>query len=216
MTGSDSAAKFAGAMRALPLVAILRGLVADEAHAVGAVLVQAGWNLLEVPLNSPRPLASIAALVQAFPQALVGAGTVLSAAAVREVHAAGGQMIVAPNFNAGVVQEARRLGMVCIPGVATPTEAFDALDAGANALKLFPAELVTPAVLKSMRAVLDPHSLLLPVGGITPTNMTTYWAAGADGFGIGSALYKPGQDAAEVAGNAAHFAAAFRSLSAVA
>jgi 2-dehydro-3-deoxyphosphogalactonate aldolase len=171
---------------------------------------------LEVPLNSPRPLASIATLVQAFPEALVGAGTVLSAAAVREVHAAGGQMIVAPHFNAGVVHEARRLGMVCIPGVATPTEAFDALEAGANALKLFPAELVTPATLKAMRAVLDPRTLLLPVGGITPPNMATYWAAGADGFGIGSALYKPGQDAAAVARNAAHFAAAFRSLSAVA
>ena len=212
MTGSDSAVKFAGAMRALPLVAILRGLVADEAHAVGAVLVQAGWNLLEVPLNSPRPLASIAALVQAFPDALVGAGTVLSAAAVREVHAAGGQMIVAPNFNASVVHEARRLGMVCIPGVATPTEAFDALDAGANALKLFPAELVTPAVLKSMRAVLDPRTLLLPVGGITPTNMAVYRTAGADGFGIGSALFQPGLAIASLRQNSTRFVAAWRAL----
>lgn len=212
MISSDSAAKFAGAIRALPLVAILRGLDADEASAVGAVLVQAGWNLLEVPLNSPRPLVSIAALVQAFPQALVGAGTVLSADAVREVHAAGGQMIVAPNFNAGVVLEARRLGMVCIPGVATPTEAFDALDAGASALKLFPAELVTPAVLKSMRAVLDTSTVLLPVGGITPANMAAFRAAGADGFGIGSALFQPGMAIASLRQNATRFVAAWRAL----
>jgi 2-dehydro-3-deoxyphosphogalactonate aldolase len=212
LIGADSAEKFAGAMRALPLVAILRGLVADEAHAVGAELVQAGWTLLEVPLNSPHPLASIAALVQAFPQALVGAGTVLSADAVREVHAAGGQMIVAPNFNAGVVREARRLGMVCIPGVATPTEAFDALEAGASALKLFPAELVTPAVLKSMRAVLDTSTALLPVGGITPTNMAAFRAAGADGFGIGSALFQPGMAIASLRQNATQFVAAWRSM----
>ena len=212
MIGSDSAEKFAGAMRALPLVAILRGLVADEAHAVGAELVQAGWNLLEVPLNSPRPLASIATLAQAFPQALVGAGTVLSVDAVREVHAAGGQMIVAPNFNAGVVREARRLGMVCIPGVATPTEAFDALEAGASALKLFPAELVTPAVLKSMRAVLDTSTVLLPVGGITPANMAVFRAAGADGFGIGSALFQPGLAIALLRQNATRFVAAWRAL----
>ena len=212
MIGSDSAAKFAGAMRALPLVAILRGLDADEASAVGAVLVQAGWNLLEVPLNSPRPLVSIAALVQAFPRALVGAGTVLGADAVREVHAAGGQMIVAPNFNAGVVREARRLGMVCIPGVATPTEAFDALEAGASALKLFPAELVTPAVLKSMRAVLDTSTVLLPVGGITLTNMAAFRAAGADGFGIGSALFQPGMAIASLRQNATRFVAAWRAL----
>ena len=212
MIGSDNAEKFAGAMRALPLVAILRGLVADEAHAVGAELVQAGWTLLEVPLNSPRPLASIAKLAQAFPQALVGAGTVLSADAVREVHAAGGQMIVAPNFNAGVVREARRLGMVCIPGVATPTEAFDALEAGASALKLFPAELVTPAVLKSMRAVLDTGTVLLPVGGITLANMAVFRAAGADGFGIGSALFQPGLAIAALRQNATRFVAAWRTL----
>ena len=212
MIGTDSAAKFAGAMRALPLVAILRGLDADEASAVGAVLVQAGWNLLEVPLNSPRPLVSIAALVQAFPRALVGAGTVLGADAVREVHAAGGQMIVAPNFNASVVREARRLGMVCIPGVATPTEAFDALEAGASALKLFPAELVTPAVLKSMRAVLDTSTVLLPVGGITLTNMAAFRAAGADGFGIGSALFQPGMAIASLRQNATRFVAAWRAL----
>lgn len=212
MIGADSAEKFAGAMRALPLVAILRGLVADEAHAVGAELVQAGWTLLEVPLNSPHPLASIAALVQAFPQALVGAGTVLSADAVREVHAAGGQMIVAPNFNARVVREARRLGMVCIPGVATPTEAFDALDAGASALKLFPAELVSPAALKAMRAVLDTSTVLLPVGGITPTNMAVFRAAGADGFGIGSALFQPGLAIASLRQNSTRFVASWRAL----
>jgi 2-dehydro-3-deoxyphosphogalactonate aldolase len=205
----SASADFASALAACPMVAILRGLTPQEAVPVGQALVGQGWRLIEVPLNSPQPLQSIAALRQAFPQALIGAGTVLRPEEVAQVHAAGGQLIVAPNFNAQVVREALRLGLACLPGVATPTEAFAALDVGATGLKLFPAELITPAAVKAMRAVLPPQVLLLPVGGIAPANMAAYQAAGADGFGIGSALYKPGMAPARVAGNAADFIAAW-------
>jgi 2-dehydro-3-deoxyphosphogalactonate aldolase len=144
--------KFNAAMRALPLVAILRGLSPAEAADVGDAIVEPGFLLLEVPLNSPRPLESIALMRQRFPQALVGAGTVLSAQQVRDVQAAGGELVVSPNFNAEVIAEAARLGMVCLPGVMTPTEAFGALAAGATGLKLFPAELASPAVVKALLA----------------------------------------------------------------
>jgi 2-dehydro-3-deoxyphosphogalactonate aldolase len=206
MTSAD---KFALIFRKLPLIAILRGLTPAEAPAIGHALVEAGFALLEVPLNSPEPLASIALLAQQHPQALVGAGTVLTAAQVREVHAAGGQLIVSPNFNAGVVQEAVQLGMVCLPGIMTPTEAFGALAAGAHGLKLFPAELASPAVVKAMLAVLPAGTLLLPVGGISIDNMTAWRSAGAQGFGIGSSLYKPGKNASIVRQNAILFAAAY-------
>ena len=199
---------FRAALAACPLVAILRGITPREAVPVGQGLVDAGFRLLEVPLNSPDPLASIAALAAAFPQALVGAGTVLRRADVGPVQAAGGRLVVAPNFSAEVVQEAVELGMACLPGVATPTEAFAALEAGATGLKLFPAEMISPAVVKAIRAVLPPDTLLLPVGGISPDNLHAYRAAGADGFGIGSALYKPGRAAADVARLARDFAAA--------
>ncbi len=200
--------KFQAALQALPLIAILRGLPPGDAQAVGAALVSTGWRLIEVPLNSPEPLHSIETLAQAFPQALVGAGTVLTAAQVREVHAAGGQLIVSPNFDAAVVRQAVALGLICLPGVMTTTEAFAALAAGATGLKLFPGEMVTPAVVKALRAVLPADALLLPVGGITPQNMAAYRAAGANGFGIGSALYKPGMAAHEVLENATVFIAA--------
>lgn len=197
------------AMAALPLVAILRGIRPDEAQDVGDALVRSGWLLLEVPLNSPDPLASIARLARAFPQALVGAGTVLRAHEVELVHAAGGRLIVAPNFNAEVVRAAVRLGMACLPGVATPTEAFAALEAGASGIKLFPAETIAPAGVKALRAVLPADTLVLPVGGITPASMGEYRAAGANGFGIGSALYRPGAGAEEVEQRARDFAAAW-------
>jgi 2-dehydro-3-deoxyphosphogalactonate aldolase len=197
------------AMATLPLVAILRGITPQEAPEIGTVLVGSGWRLLEVPLNSPEPLASIATLARAFPQALVGAGTVLRAHDVELVHAAGGRLVVAPNFNADVVRAAVRLGMACLPGVATPTEAFAALEAGASGIKLFPAETIPPAGVKAMRAVLPPDTLVLPVGGITPLTMADYRAAGANGFGIGSALYRPGASAAEVEQRALAFAAAW-------
>ena len=202
--------RFEAAMKALPLVAILRGLKPDEAVAVGRVLVAAEWQLIEVPLNSPEPLRSIASLAQALPEAMVGAGTVLTPAAVRDVHAAGGRMIVAPNFDASVVRESLRLGMVALPGVMTPSETFAALGAGAAALKLFPAEAIAPAVVKALRAVLEPAVRLLPVGGITLANMAEYRAAGANGFGIGSSLYKPGMTADAVGDQARRWAAAWR------
>ena len=200
--------KFQGALAVSPLVAILRGLEPDEAHAIGEALVTSGWKLIEVPLNSPDALRSIATLAKAFPDALVGAGTVLQPEQVREVHAAGGQLVVSPNFNAEVVREAVRLSMVCLPGVLTATEAFAALAAGASGLKLFPAEMIGPAAVKALRAVLPAETLLLPVGGIVIGNMGAYRAAGADGFGIGSALYKPGMTPAEVKRNALDFMAA--------
>ncbi len=206
----ETVEKFAIAADELPLVAILRGLRPDESVAVGRALVDAGWRLIEVPLNSPEPLKSIERLATAFPDALVGAGTVLTPAAVRDVYAAGGRMIVAPNFNAAVVHEAVRLGMVALPGVMSATEAFAALDEGAAALKLFPAEMIPPAAVKALRAVLDPATRVMPVGGITLDNLASYRAAGANGFGIGSSLYRPGISAAAVGESARRWAASFR------
>jgi 2-dehydro-3-deoxyphosphogalactonate aldolase len=201
--------KFSAATRELPLVAILRGLTPAEAADVGDAIVEPGFRLLEVPLNSPQPFASISLMRTRFPQALVGAGTVLDVQQVRDVHAAGGELIVSPNFNAEVIAEAVRLGMVCLPGVMTPTEAFGALAAGATGLKLFPAELASPAVVKALLAVLPRGTPLMPVGGITPANMAEWRAAGATGFGIGSALYKPGKQAPAVRADAARFIAAY-------
>jgi 2-dehydro-3-deoxyphosphogalactonate aldolase len=200
--------QFSAALAACPLVAILRGLRHTEAPAIGQALVDSGWKLIEVPLNSPEPLLSIGALAKAHPGALVGAGTVLTVRQVHEVHDAGGRMIVAPNFNAEVVREAVRLGMCCLPGVLTATEAFAALDAGATGLKLFPSEMIPPGAVKALRAVLPREAVLLPVGGITTANMAAYLAAGASGFGIGSALFKPGMTADEVKGNARDFLSA--------
>lgn len=202
----------ASGLQQLPLVAILRGLTPTEAPAIGQALTDAGFVLLEVPLNSPRPLDSIAALAARHPDLLIGAGTVLSAADVRDVHAAGGRLIISPHFDADVVHEALRLGLACMPGVATPSEAFAALKAGAHALKLFPAEMISPAVVKALRAVLPASVPLLPVGGIGPDNMAAYRKAGASGFGIGSALYTPGQSVAQTTVAANTFIQNWRSL----
>lgn len=200
--------KLATALQTIPLVAILRGLQPSEALPIGRALAATGWSLIEVPLNSPQPLDSIAAMANAFPQALIGAGTVLSPDDVRNVHAAGGQLIISPHFNPAVVHEAVRLGLVCMPGVMTASEAFAALQAGAAGLKLFPAEMITPAVVKALRAVLPPATVVLPVGGITLENMRAYFAAGVNGFGIGSALYQPGMTPQQVSENAIKFIAA--------
>jgi 2-dehydro-3-deoxyphosphogalactonate aldolase len=202
--------RYASALAALPLVAILRGLPPADALAIGTALVGEGWTLIEVPLNSPQPLTSIATLAAALPDAVIGAGTVLTTQQVREVHAAGAQLVVAPNFDADVVRAARALGMICLPGIATASEAFAALTAGASGLKLFPAEMIGPPVVKALRAVLRADTVLLPVGGITPESMAAYRRAGANGFGLGSALYQPGMDAARVADRARAFIAAWR------
>jgi 2-dehydro-3-deoxyphosphogalactonate aldolase len=206
----NAASTLSAAMSRLPLVAILRGLTPAEAPAIGQALTTAGFAMLEVPLNSPQPLDSIALLVEAHPGALVGAGTVLSAAQAREVHAAGGRLVVSPNFEAEVVRQAARLDMVCLPGILTPTEAFGALAAGAHGLKLFPAEMGSPGVVKALLAVLPAGTALLPVGGVTAENIPVWRAAGAAGCGIGSALYKPGKSAAAVQRDAAAFAAAWQ------
>ena len=197
----------------LPLVAILRGLTPPEALPVGRALVEAGFAILEVPLNSPEPLESIRLLAREFGSStLVGAGTVLTTAAVWSVAEAGGRLIVMPHGDTKVIGAAKEAELVCAPGIATPTEGFAALAAGADALKLFPAELLTPPVLKAMRSVFPKETHFLPVGGITPHNMDGFRAAGAAGFGLGSALYKPGMDAAEVGRNARAFAEAWRAL----
>ncbi len=193
-----------------PFTAILRGLTPEEAPAVGAALVEAGMTILEVPLNSPRPLDSIRLLAQRFGSTcLIGAGTVMTPPQVREIGEAGGRLIVMPHGDGEVIAAAKQAGMVCMPGVATPTEGFAALRAGADALKLFPAELVTPAVLRAMRAVFPPQTLFLPVGGITPDNLAGFVQAGASGFGLGSGLYAPGRDAAEVGRRARAYLAAW-------
>lgn len=211
---TDLLPAFHRALAQLPLVAILRGLTPGEAPAVGAALTGAGFGLLEVPLNSPEPLQSIRLLRTQCPDALVGAGTVLTPQQVREVHAAGGQLIVSPCFDSDVVRETAALGMVALPGVLTPSEAFGALAAGAHALKLFPAEMASPAAVKALKAVLPHGTALLPVGGVTPEGMAAWHAAGADGFGIGSALYRPGKAAETVAETARAFVAAWHACAA--
>lgn len=205
--------RFAAASAQLPLVAILRGLTPAEAVPIAQALYGAGFRLIEVPLNSPEPLRSIAAIRAALADdALVGAGTVLSVQAVAQVRAAGGELIVMPHADTAVIRAAKASGAICVPGVATPTEAFAALDAGADALKLFPAELITPAALKAMRAVLPATTALYPVGGITPEGMAAYRTAGAAGFGLGSALYVPGRAAHDVAQRARAFRDAWQRL----
>ncbi|MDG0857130.1 2-dehydro-3-deoxy-6-phosphogalactonate aldolase [Roseateles puraquae] len=199
------------ALQQLPLVAILRGVQPDDVEAVADSLYHEGFRVIEVPLNSPQALESIARLARRMPaDALIGAGTVLSADAVRDVQVAGGRLIVMPHADVAVIRVAKARGMACVPGAATPTEAFAALQAGADALKLFPAELVTPPVLKAMRAVLPRELKLLPVGGITPDTMAPYRKAGAAGFGLGSALYAPGMTADEVGRRARAFAEAWQ------
>ncbi|HYP84496.1 2-dehydro-3-deoxy-6-phosphogalactonate aldolase [Variovorax sp.] len=206
---SDIQHKFDTAMASLPLVAILRGMRPDEAAEIGDALVEAGFRLIEVPLNSPQPLESIALLRRRHPDALVGAGTVLSTGHVQAVRDAGGELIVSPDCKPAVIGAARQAGLVSLPGIMTPTEAFAALDAGAHGLKIFPAELASPAVAKALLAVLPAGTPLLPVGGIAPGNMGAWQAAGVAGFGIGSALYKPGKGAAEVREDAHAFVAAW-------
>jgi len=183
-----------------PLVAILRGVRPEEVLEIGGVLIAAGFSILEVPLNSPQPIESIARLARTFGgEALVGAGTVRRGSEVDAVAEAGGRLIVTPHADAAVVRRAKERGLLAVPGFFTPAEAFAMIDAGADGLKLFPAEAASPAVLKAIRAVLPPEMPVLPVGGIDAASLVPWLAAGARGFGIGSALYKPGLSAAEVA-----------------
>lgn len=199
----------------LPLIAVLRGITPEEIAAVARALFDEGFRMLEVPLNSPRPFESIRLLSREYAdRCLVGAGTVINRSDVARVRDAGGALIVMPHGDTSVVREAKRLGLVCVPGVATPTEAFAVLAAGADGLKMFPAEALPPATIKAWRAVLPSGTLVFAVGGMKPDNMAPYWAAGADGFGTGSNLYSPGLDAKTVRMNAAKYAAAFRAIAA--
>jgi 2-dehydro-3-deoxyphosphogalactonate aldolase len=182
-----------------PIVAILRGVKPDEVDSIGDALIEAGVTVIEVPLNSPQPFESIRRLAERHAHhALVGAGTVLEVADVARVKEAGGRLVVAPNFDADVVRAAKAAGLVSLPGVMTPSEGFAALKAGADGLKLFPAEIIPPAVFKAWRAVFAPDTLLLAVGGVGVENIRSYAEAGASGYGIGSALYKPGRPAEEI------------------
>ena len=200
-------------LRRFPLVAILRGVRPSEAVEIGEALAQSGFCIIEVPLNSPQPYDSIERLAKRFSRdVLIGAGTVTEPAQVTRVADAGGSIIVMPHADARVVEAAKRRDLYALPGFATPTEAFRMIEAGADGLKLFPAEANPPKVLKSMRAVLPAEMPVLPVGGITPANMREYWDAGAAGFGLGSALYKAGAKPADVSQAAEEFKRAVAAL----
>lgn len=199
----------------LPLVAILRGVTPDEVLPIGHALVDAGFAIIEVPLNSPDPIVSIRRLQGTFgTTCLIGAGTVMTVQQVDAVAAAGGRLIVMPHSDPDIVRAAKAAGLLCLPGVATPTEGFAALANGADGLKLFPAEQFGPAIVKAWRAVFPKECQLMPVGGVTPDNLAQYVAAGADGFGLGSALYKRGGTAAETGVQARAFVEAWRRVKA--
>lgn len=194
-------------MRELPLVAILRGITPQRSVEVVEALYAAGFRMVEVPLNSPDPLDSIERIAKQFgDDMLVGAGTVLSNAQVTQVKDRGGRLIVSPNTDISVIEASVALEMVTIPGAATPSEAFAGIAAGADAVKVFPAEMITPSILASWRAVIPASTGLLPVGGINHTNMSDYWQAGASGFGLGGSLYKPNLSLGDVSANATKLA----------
>ncbi len=198
---------FDSRLSAMPVVAILRGVRPDEMEAVGEAIIAAGITILEVPLNSPDPFASIEIMARCFTRrAIIGAGTVLNTADVSRCKDAGSQLIVSPNMQPEVIKATVAGGMISAPGCLTPSEAFNALDAGAHAVKLFPGELVSPASVKAMRAVLPANAKLLVVGGVTTDNLSAYRDAGATGFGVGGSIYRAGDSPAAVGANAKAFA----------
>ncbi len=198
-------------LKDLPLIAVLRGLTPDEAEAAVDAVARAGWRIVEIPLNSPDALTTLGRMVRrASERLLVGAGTVITADQANRVADAGARLMVAPNCDGAVIRAARSRGLYAVPGVATPSEAFAALAAGADALKLFPAEMLPPEAVKAWRAVIPQDTVLLPVGGIGSGTMAPYLKAGADGFGIGSSLYRPGDSPDTVHARAVTLAAAYR------
>ena len=196
----------------LPLIAILRGIQTHECEEIAQSIFASGLGILEIPLNSPAPFNSISLLTRKFPDKFVGAGTVTSIEAVEACIEADCKLIVTPNFNPDVARAVSHHDVIYCPGVATPSEAFAAIDAGADGLKLFPAEMITPNIVKALRAVLPADVPLIPVGGITPNNMSDYVSAGADGFGIGSALYKPGKASQDIHASSKLFVEAWSNL----
>lgn len=205
---------FTSYFQACPLIAILRGVTPDEVEKIGAALVEAGIRIIEVPLNSPEPLESIRLLAkQLGNQALIGAGTVIDPLDVPRIADAGGQLVVSPNTNPAVIDATVKVGLVSAPGYFTPTEGFAALSAGAHLLKLFPAEAASPMVVKAHRAVLPRTAPLAVVGGILPCMIAEYLAAGANGFGLGGALFRPGQTPQQVSAQARTFVAALHQAS---
>ena len=204
-------ALFDRAFAECPLIAIIRGVTPDECEAIGAALYEGGIRIIEVPLNSPDPLESIRRLSKKFGErALIGAGTVIHPDQVLDVARAGGRIIVSPSTNVEVIRTSVAAGLVSCPGSFTPTEAFTALDSGAHALKLFPAEGASPAVVKAQRAVLPRDVRLIVVGGVGPDNMAPWLEAGASGFGLGSGIYKPGQSPEATLERARAFASAVK------
>ena len=194
-----------------PLVAIIRGVTPADAEAITGAICDAGMRIIEVPLNSPEPFESIRIIAERYgDRVLVGAGTVLDPADVSRVAQAGGRLIVSPNTNTTVIGATVAAGLVSSPGYFTPSEAFEAIRAGAHAIKLFPAEAASPAVVKSQKAVLPKDVPLIVVGGVTPESIPGWMAAGADGFGLGGGLYKPGQDPQTTLGKARAFVAAVK------
>lgn len=203
------------ALKEMPIIAILRGIKPEEVKDVAEVLIAAGIRIIEIPLNSPKPYKSLANLAQVGGAAILsGAGTVLTVEEVKAVAETGVRMCISPNTNGAVIAAAKRERLISLPGAATPSEAFVALHAGADGLKMFPGESLPPVVVKAWRAVVPPQTLLIPVGGITPEGMAAYRAASADGFGIGSALYKPGMDLDELKLRADAFVLAARAVAA--
>jgi 2-dehydro-3-deoxyphosphogalactonate aldolase len=201
------------ALHACPIVAILRGLEPHDAVPIGRALVEAGVRIIEVPLNSPKPFLSISSLVAMAPaDVVIGAGTVLTTQQVSQVAEAGGKLIVSPNIEESVVRRSKELGLLSLPGCATPTEAFAALRFGADGVKAFPGEDIPPKIVKAWRAVLPKDTLLIPTGGVTVENMSTYWDAGVNGFGIGSNIFKPGETPASIKEKAEKFVEEGRNL----
>jgi len=206
VSGSDLFKRY---FRECPLIAIIRGVKPDEAEATARALYEGGIRIIEVPLNSPDPLTSIRSIADALgDRALIGAGTVVDLEDVERVKSAGGQLVVAPNTNPRIVSATVAAGLASLPGFFTPSEAFTALACGATAIKLFPAEAASPTVLKAMRAVLPKEATIIMVGGITPESMRGWTEAGADGFGLGGGLYKPGQSPEETLAKARAYVAA--------